>query len=67
MNSPIVTTLDGIVGEGTAVVSVAPVSVAPVHLSAPERPFLLEVRISAPSDRHGSADRAVLARQWLVA
>lgn len=43
VNSPIVTTLDSIIGEGTSVVSVAP-----VHLSAPDRALPLEVRVSAP-------------------
>ncbi len=44
MNSPIVDTLNGIIGVGTAVVSVAP-----VELSAPGRPVPLEVRVSAPA------------------
>jgi dienelactone hydrolase len=44
MTSSIVDTLDGIVGPGTPVVSVAPVG-----LSAPGRPVPLEVRVSAPA------------------
>ncbi|MHA7146287.1 alpha/beta hydrolase family protein [Arthrobacter sp. TmT3-37] len=44
MPSPIVATLDGIIGAGGPVVSVAPVT-----LSAPGRPVPLEVRVSAPA------------------
>lgn len=44
MTSSIVDTLDGIVGDGTTVVSAAP-----VELSAPGRPVPLEVRVSAPA------------------
>jgi dienelactone hydrolase len=44
MTPSIVDLLDGIVGAGTTVVSVAPVT-----LSAPARPFPLEVRVSAPA------------------
>lgn len=44
MTSSIVHALDGIIGAGTTVVSVAPVS-----LSAPGRPAPLEVRVSAPA------------------
>lgn len=44
MTTSIVDTLDGIVGTGTPVVSVAP-----VELSAPGRPVPLEVRVSAPA------------------
>jgi pimeloyl-ACP methyl ester carboxylesterase len=43
MNSPIVSTLDTIVGEGTPVVSVSP-----IRLLAPGRALPLEVRVSAP-------------------
>jgi dienelactone hydrolase len=44
MNDSLITTLDDIVGAGTSVVSVAPVT-----LSAPGRVLPLEVRISAPA------------------
>ncbi|PRZ08764.1 alpha/beta hydrolase family protein [Isoptericola sp. CG 20/1183] len=44
MTTSIVDTLDGIVGTGTPVVSVAP-----LELSAPHRPVPLEVRVSAPA------------------
>ncbi len=44
MTSSIVDALDGIVGTGTPVVSLAP-----VELSAPGRPVPLEVRVSAPA------------------
>ncbi|RWZ58445.1 alpha/beta fold hydrolase [Labedella populi] len=44
MTSSIVDTLDGIVGAGAPVVSVAP-----VQLSAPGRPVPLEARVSAPA------------------
>ncbi|WP_159621350.1 alpha/beta hydrolase family protein [Ruania rhizosphaerae] len=44
MASPIVDALDGIVGTGAPVVSVAP-----IELSAPGRPVPLEVRVSAPA------------------
>lgn len=44
MNSSTVDTLDGIVGAGTPVVSVAP-----IELTAPGRPVPLEVRASAPA------------------
>lgn len=44
MKSPIVDTLDGIIGACTPVVSVAP-----VELYAPDRPVPLEVRVSAPA------------------
>jgi dienelactone hydrolase len=44
MPSPIVATLDGILGAGSPVVSVAPVA-----LCAPGRPVPLEVRVSAPA------------------
>ena len=44
MNSSIIDALDGVVGAGTPVVSVAPVA-----LSAPGRPVTLEVRVSAPA------------------
>ena len=44
MTSSIVGTLDGIVGSGAPVVSVAP-----IELSAPHRPVPLEVRVSAPA------------------
>ena len=40
----LVTTLDGVLGSGSPVVSVAPLA-----LSAPNRPVPLEVRVSAPS------------------
>lgn len=43
MSSSLVATLDGIIGAGSPVVSVAPVA-----LSAPDRPVMLEVRVSAP-------------------
>lgn len=46
--SPLLTTLDDIVGGGTVVVSVAP-----VELTAPGRAFPLEARISAPSTGSG--------------
>ena len=44
MTSSIVSTLDGIIGAGRPVVSVAPIA-----LSAPGRPVPLEVRVSAPA------------------
>jgi len=44
MNSSIIDALDGVVGAGTPVVSIAPVA-----LSAPGRPVTLEVRVSAPA------------------
>lgn len=44
MTSLLVDALDGIIGAGTPVVSVAPVT-----LSAPDRPIPLEVRVSAPA------------------
>ncbi len=44
MNSSIIDALDGVVGAGTPVISVAPVA-----LSAPGRPVTLEVRVSAPA------------------
>jgi dienelactone hydrolase len=44
MTSSIIDTLDGIIGAGAPVVSVAPVT-----LSAPGRPVPLEVRVSAPA------------------
>jgi dienelactone hydrolase len=44
MTSPIIDTLDGIIGAGAPVVSVAPLA-----LSAPGRPVPLEVRVSAPA------------------
>lgn len=44
MASPLVHALDGIVGAGAPVVSVAP-----IQLSAPDRPVPLEVRVSAPA------------------
>jgi len=44
MNSSIIEALDGVVGAGTPVVSIAPVA-----LSAPGRPVTLEVRVSAPA------------------
>jgi dienelactone hydrolase len=44
MTSLLVDALDGIIGTGTPVVSVAPVT-----LSAPDRPVPLEVRVSAPA------------------
>ncbi|WP_402374839.1 alpha/beta hydrolase family protein [Isoptericola rhizosphaerae] len=44
MTTSIVDSLDGIVGTGTPVVSVAP-----LELSAPGRPLPLEVRVSAPA------------------
>lgn len=44
MTSSLVDALDGIVGAGTPVVSVAP-----LELSAPGRPRALEVRVSAPA------------------
>ncbi len=44
MNSSIVDALDGIVGTGAPVVSVAP-----VELSAPGRPAPLQIRVSAPA------------------
>lgn len=44
MNSPIIDTLDGIIGDGAPVVSVAP-----IELNAPGRPAPLEVRASAPA------------------
>ena len=44
MDSLLVTALDGIVGEGTPVVSLAP-----LQLSAPGRALPLEVRVSAPA------------------
>ena len=44
MSSPIVTTLDGIIGQGAPVVSLAP-----LQLSAPGRALPLEVRVSAPA------------------
>ncbi|MGS0683600.1 alpha/beta hydrolase family protein [Nakamurella sp. GG22] len=44
MKSSIVNSLDGIIGTGTPVVSVAP-----IELSAPGRPVPLEVRASAPA------------------
>ena len=44
MSSSLVATLDAIIGAGSPVVSVAPVA-----LSAPDRPVPLEVRVSAPA------------------
>ena len=44
MNSLIVDTLDDIIGAGAPVVSVAP-----IELSAPDRPVPLDVRVSAPT------------------
>lgn len=44
MTTSLINALDGIVGDGVPVVSVAPVG-----LSAPGRPFPLEVRISVPA------------------
>jgi dienelactone hydrolase len=44
MASPLVHALDGIVGAGAPVVSVAP-----IQLIAPDRPVPLEVRVSAPA------------------
>ena len=44
MTSSMINTLNGIVGAGTPVVSVAP-----TELSAPNRPVPLEVRVSAPA------------------
>ncbi|MFG6401159.1 alpha/beta hydrolase family protein [Microbacterium sp. P04] len=44
MTSSLVETLDGIIGVGVPVVSVAPVA-----LAAPDRPVPLEVRVSAPT------------------
>lgn len=48
MSSPIVTTLDGIVGDGASVVSLAP-----LQLLAPGRALPLEVRVSAPATGSG--------------
>ncbi|MCL3862126.1 alpha/beta fold hydrolase [Actinotalea sp. K2] len=45
MTSSLLNTLDGIIGAGAPVVSVAP-----VQLSAPDRPVPLEVRVSAPAN-----------------
>ncbi len=44
MTSSMIDTLNGIIGAGTPVVSVAP-----VELFAPDRPVPLEVRVSAPA------------------
>lgn len=44
MASSLVNSLDGIIGAGAPVVSVAP-----IQLSAPDRPVSLEVRVSAPA------------------
>ncbi|PZF58237.1 chlorophyllase [Curtobacterium sp. MCSS17_008] len=48
MSSSLITALDEITGAGRPVVSVAPVS-----LSAPDRPVPLEVRVSAPATGRG--------------
>ncbi len=67
MTSSMIDTLNGIIGAGTPVVSVAP-----VELFAPDRPVPLEVRVSAPAagtnlPRCGVLPRQRLEPRWILA